>query len=145
MELQHVRVVAFSYSSRTVHLRFALNWNSASSSLGKATQATIESNLQLVYSTSTSPLQDQKYAWFNRCLIAANCSYTKWSIFKNYKRDLQDYLGERKSAKAVGNQVQRFELISANKAQGSALISLLNSQCTSDCHFSYSPWTALGS
>jgi hypothetical protein len=60
---------------------------------------------------------------------------------QDYKRDLQDYLGERKSAKAVGNQVQvqRFELISANKAQVSALISLLNSQCTSDCHFSYSP------
>jgi hypothetical protein len=63
----------------------------------------------------------------------------------NYKRDLQDYLGERKSAKPLGNQVQvqRFELISAktkaNKAQVSALIGLLNSQCTSDCHFSYSP------
>jgi hypothetical protein len=63
----------------------------------------------------------------------------------NYKSDLQDYLGERKSAKGVGNQVQvqRFELISAktkaNKTQVSALISLLNSECTSDCHFSYSP------
>jgi hypothetical protein len=61
----------------------------------------------------------------------------------NYKTDMQDYPGERKSAKAVGNQVQRFELISAkakaNKTQVSALISLLHSQCTSDCHFSYSP------
>jgi hypothetical protein len=54
----------------------------------------------------------------------------------NYKSDLQDYLDERKSAKAVGNQVQvqRFELISAttkaNKSQVTALISLLHSQCT---------------